>query len=143
MTPTKAPIHLWIIGVVTLLWNAMGALDYVMTKTQNADYMAQFSEQQLEFFYGLPAWVVACWAIAVWGSVLGSLLLLLRKRAAVMVFLIAFVALCITTFQNLVLSNGLEVMGDAVHLGFSALIFLVAFGLWRYSAAMQARGVLH
>ena len=29
------PKHLWIIGIVALLWNLMGAYDYVMTQTKN------------------------------------------------------------------------------------------------------------
>jgi hypothetical protein len=28
----RPPIHFWIIAVLALLWNAMGALDYVATQ---------------------------------------------------------------------------------------------------------------
>ena len=67
------PKHLWIIGVLALLWNAMGAFDYLMTQTENEGYMSNFSPEQLEFFYGFPAWLVAFWALAVWGGVLSSI----------------------------------------------------------------------
>ena len=30
-TATKAPWHLWVVGVVTLLWNAVGIFSYMMT----------------------------------------------------------------------------------------------------------------
>ena len=63
---TKAPWHLWVIGVLTLLWNAMGAFDYLMTQTQNEAYMSEFTPEQLEFFYNFPTWMVAFWALAVW-----------------------------------------------------------------------------
>ena len=66
---TKAPWHLWVIGVLTLLWNAMGAFDYLMTQTQNEAYMSEFTPEQLEFFYNFPSWMVAFWALAVWGGV--------------------------------------------------------------------------
>jgi len=69
----RAPWHLWVIGVIALLWNAVGAFDYVMTKTKNAAYMSAFTPEQLAFFYGFPAWVIAAWAIAVWGGVFGAL----------------------------------------------------------------------
>jgi len=26
------PWHVWVVGIVALLWNAMGALDYTMTE---------------------------------------------------------------------------------------------------------------
>lgn len=144
-TDTPAtPWHLWVTGIVALLWSAMGAMDYVMTQTENEWWMAQgeFTDQQLEFFYGFPAWVVAVWAIGVCGGVLGAVLLLLRKRVAVPVFLVSWVAMVVTTFQNYVLSNALEVFGSTGELIFMAVIFLVALGLVFYARAMSRRGVL-
>lgn len=137
----QTPKHLWAIGIVTLLWNAMGAFDYLMTQTQNASYMDQFTPEQLEFFQGFPSWVVAFWAIAVWGGVLGSILLLLRRSLAVSVFMVSFASMLITAIQNYVFSNALEVSG-MFGLIFSAVIFLVALGLVLYSRAMRERGVL-
>lgn len=138
----KAPWHLWVIGIVGFLWSAMGAMDYVMTRLQVEDYMAAFTPEQLEFFYGFPVWVNAAWATAVWCGVAGSLLLLLRKRFAVGVLLASFLAMAVTAFHNYVLSNGLEVVGDTFSLVFTAAIFLVGLGLYLYSKAMHSRGVL-
>ena len=141
-TSVKAPWHLWVVGVVGLLWSAMGAMDYVMTKTRNEEYMSAFTPEQLEFFYGLPVWVVAAWAIAVWGGVLGAVLLLLRKSLSVSVFLASFLAMVITAIHNYVLSNGLEVIGDTFSLVFTAIIFFAGLGLYLYARAMQKRGVI-
>lgn len=141
VNPQRTPWHLWAVGIVGLLWNAVGAFDYVMTQTQNEGYMSQFTAEQLAFFYGFPAWVVATWAIAVWGGVLGTILLLLRKRLAVGVFLVSFLAMIATSIHNFLLSDGLEVMGGPGLL-FTTLIFVVALGLWLYARAMARRGVL-
>ena len=138
----RAPWHLWVIGVVTLLWNAMGAFDYLMTQTQNEQYMSSFTAEQLEFFYGFPLWVNAAWAIAVWGGVLGSLLLLLRKGLAALVFLVSWLAMVVTSFHNFVLSNGFEIMGDPFSLIFTVVIFLVALALYLYARAMRKTGVI-
>ncbi len=104
--------------------------------------MAGFTPEQLEFFYGLPMLIVAAWAIAVWGGVLGAVLLLMRKRLAVWAFLISFVAMAITSFHNFVLSNGMEVIGDPGALIFSAVIFVVALLLYLYSRKLMLRGIL-
>ena len=120
----------------------MGAFDYVMTQTRNEAYMSNFTPEQLSFFYGIPAWAVATWAIAVWGGVIGSLLLLIRRRHAVWVFLASLIAMAITSFQNYALSNGMEVMGDAFSLGFTAAIFLIALALFLYARAMHERKIL-
>jgi hypothetical protein len=138
----RAPWHLWVVGAISLLWNAVGAFDYVMTQTRNAAYMSGFTPEQLAYFYGFPAWVVAAWAIAVWGGVLGALLMLLRKRLAVRVFLVSLIALSATCFYNYGLTNGMEVAGDAGSLAFSAVIYMTALALYSYSLAMQKRGVL-
>ncbi|NND36619.1 MAG: hypothetical protein HKN81_05720 [Gammaproteobacteria bacterium] len=138
----KAPWHLWVVGIAGLLWSAMGALDYVMTQTENEAYMSNFTPEQLEFFYGLPTWAVATWAIAVWGGVLGCLLLLFRTRHAVGVLLASLIGMVITTFENFVVRNGMEVIGDAFSLGFSALIFLIAVGLFVYARLMYKLRVI-
>jgi hypothetical protein len=138
----RAPWHLWVVGILALLWNCMGALDYVMTETHNEAYLKSMTPAQLEYVYGFPAWAVAAWAIAVWGGVLGSLLLLLRKGVAAPVFIVSFVAMCVTMIYNYGLTNGLEVMGGTSALAFPAVIFLVALLLIFYSRAQRARGVL-
>ncbi|MGA9574261.1 MAG: hypothetical protein WBS20_09975 [Lysobacterales bacterium] len=141
-TSVKTPWHLWVVGIVGLLWNSMGAMDYIMTETRNEAYMGAFTPEQLEFFYALPVWTVAAWAIAVWGGVLGTLLLLLRKGFAVPVFLVSLIAMVLTAIHNYGLSNGLEVIGDTFSLVFTAIIFLASLGLYLYSRAMKQRGVL-
>jgi hypothetical protein len=136
------PKHLWVVGVLGLIWNAGGAFDYIMTKTKNEAYMSAFTPEQLEFFYGLPMWTVAAWATAVWGSVIATILLLLRRRQAVWVYLVSLIAMTMTAFQNYVLSNGMEVIGDAGALWFTAAIFVIALLLFVYARAMQKRNVL-
>lgn len=142
-TPTvrRTPLHLWVVGALAVLWNGFGAFDYLMTQSQNASYMSQFTPEQLEYFYGFPAWVVVFWALAVWGGLLGSVLLLLRKRLAVPVLLASFVSMAVTFTHNFLLSEGLEVMGTGAA-AFSGMIFVVALGLWLYARAMAKREVL-
>jgi hypothetical protein len=138
----RTPWHLWVIGILGLLWSAMGAMDYVMTQTKNEAYMSQFTPEQLAYVYGFPIWVVAVWAIGVWGGVIGALLLLFRRRFAVWVFLASLLAVVITTFHNYLLSNGMEHFGSAFHLGFTAVIFVFSLALFLYARAMSKRSVL-
>ena len=140
---TQTPRHLWMTGVAALLWNCVGAMDYVMTQTKNESYMSSFTPEQLAFFYGIPALIVATWAIGVWGGVIGAIFLLLRKRVAVWIFLASLTGMVITTFHNYVLSSGMEVMGDVFSLVFTAIIFVIALSLYLYSRAMWRRGVLN
>lgn len=139
----KTPWHLWLVGVVALLWNSGGAFDYYMTQTRNASYMAAFTPEQLEFFYGFPTWTVAAWAIAVWGAVAGSVLLLMRSRLAVMAFAFSFVGMAVTSVQNFVLSDVsmADLMGPEAMV-FSVVIAVSIAFLWWYALRMDRAGVL-
>lgn len=139
---SNVTLSFWIIAVLALLWNSGGAFDYTMTQTQNAAYMASFSEAQLEFFYGFPAWVIALWAIAVWGGVLGSICLLLRRSIATPIFLVSWLAMAATAVHNFLLVDGLKVMGSAPELIFTAAIFFIGLALYLYAKAKTAAGVL-
>jgi hypothetical protein len=139
---SRTPRHLWAIGIIALLWNSIGAFDYLMTQTKNAAYMSAFPPEQLAFFYGLPVWVIAAWALAVWGGVLGSLLLLLRRRLAVPVFLVSLVGMAVTTLHNWILSNAFELFTDTFSRVFTVVIIAITVGLYFYARAMEKRGVL-
>jgi hypothetical protein len=142
-SPGKMPWHFWVVGIGGLLWSAIGAFDYVMTQFQNEMYMSAFTPAQLEFFYSLPAWVVACWAIGVWGGVVGCLLLVLRKGAAVPVLLASLLGAILTFIHNFLLSEGIEAMGGgASAVIFPVVIVVISFGLWWYARGMQAKGMM-
>jgi hypothetical protein len=117
-------------------------MDFMMTETRNQAYLKALTPAQLDFFLGLPLWVVSTWGIAVWGGVLGSLLLLLRRRQALHVFLASALCIILTDFQNLVLSDGMKVMGGAGQLVFAAVILAVGAMLVVYARGASTRGVL-
>ena len=138
----KTPVHLWIVGVLSLLWNAMGAFDYLATHLRLEFYMSQFSEEQLAYFYGFPAWAVAGWAFGVWGAFAGSIGLLLRKKWSVWAFGISLAGMVVSSIYNLVLSNGAEIMGSSGMI-FTAFIWVVAIFLFLYARVQATQGVLN
>ena len=139
--PVKTPRHLWVVGIIAVLWNAIGAFDYLATQLRLEAYMSQFTPEQLAYFYGFPAWAVAAWAIAVWLALLGSIGLLLRKRWAVWLFGISIVGMLITALYNFVLTDGAKLMGSGA-VTFTAVIWFIAIFLFLYSRKMAERRVL-
>jgi hypothetical protein len=139
--PARTPVHLWVVGVLALLWNAVGAFDYLATELRLDFYTQQFSEEELAYFYGFPAWAVSAWAFAVWGGVAGALGLLMRRRWAVWMFGVSLLGLAVTTVYNFVLTDGAAFMGPAAAV-FTALIWLVAILLFVYARRQALRGVL-
>ncbi len=137
----KVPVSFWIIAVVSLLWNAFGGYDYVMTETRNADYLKNFPAEMLTVIDAMPPWATAMWAIGVWGSVAGSVLLLLRSRHAVTAFLISFVAAVISfAYQSTIkLPASLETGNNWM---MTVVILVAVVFFWWFSRRSLAQGIL-
>ena len=139
------PIHLWIVGALALLWNAFGGYDYVMTRTKNVDYLASMMPQvdpatTLAYIDSMPLLSSAGWALGVWGGLLGAVLLLMRSRHAVPVFLVSLLG-AVVTF-------GLQFFGPVrppealASPTMPIVITLISLGLFLYARTMRQRGVL-
>ena len=37
----RTPWHLWVVGILALLWNSFGCVDYFMTQTRKDEWFAQ------------------------------------------------------------------------------------------------------
>jgi hypothetical protein len=103
--------------------------------------MSQFSEEQLAYFYEIPAWAVSGWAFGVWGAVAGSIGLLLRRRWAVWAFAVSVAGMAVSSLYSLVLSEGAAIMGTGGMI-FTAIIWVIAVALLLYARAQATRGVL-
>jgi len=137
----KTPWHLWVIGIVSLLWNSAGAASYSMTELGMLDGM-DIPPDQLEFFANFPAWAVATWALGVWGCFFGSIALLLRSRWAVLLFGVSIVGLIGTTaYQRLVTELPASMQGTGNDV-FSAAIWVITIALFIYANRMRRAGVL-
>lgn len=139
---SAVPWHLWVVGVLALLWNGYGCFDYTMTQTQGDAWLTGMgmTEAQMAYFHAMPAWTHAAWAVGVWGGALGGVLLLLRRRWAMPVFVASFLGWLAGAIYAFGLSNGLEAMGSMwpmqVVIG-AACVFFV----W-YAWTMGKKGVL-
>lgn len=137
----KTPWHLWVIGIVSLLWNSAGAASYSMTELGMLEGM-DIPPDQLEFLANFPAWAVATWALGVWGCFFGSIALLLRSRWAVLLFGVWIVGLIGTTvYQRLVTELPASMQGTGNDV-FSAAIWVITFALFIYANRMRRAGVL-
>ncbi len=138
----RMPRHLWVVGILSLVWNAFGAFDYTMTQTRNEAYLAQFTAEQIAYFTSFPAWMTLFWALGVWGALLGSLLLFARSRYAVAAFGMSLIGLAVSSiYQHLVADMPEDLMGAGAK-AVTIAIWIVAIFLIAYASHMRRRGVL-
>ena len=143
----KTPWHIWVVGILSLLWNAGGGFDYVMARTQNPAYVemipADFRAEFLAYLDTMPVWASAGWGVGVWGSFLGSVLILLRSRHAVTAFVASLVGLAVNSVYTYVVAdtNLAMLAGNSAKL-FSAAIVVILLVLTWYSLRQRTLGRL-
>lgn len=150
MTPAeagKAPWHLWLVGVLSLLWNGFGAFDFVMTTTRGEAYMreAGFSQAMIDYYLAMPAWMWGPWILGVWGAVIGSILLLARRRWAVWAFAASLVGAVVSLIYGKVINpppiDPASDMAAMMTWMPWVIVLIAAFLLW-YAWSMGKKGVL-
>lgn len=90
---TRTPWHLWVVGVLSLLWNSFGTYDFTMSATRGETYWraSGMTQPMIDYYHAMPSWMYLPWIAGVWGAVIGSVLLLLRRRLAVPAFALSLV----------------------------------------------------
>jgi len=137
---TVGSVHwsFWLIGAVALIWNVMGVINFFMQ--MDTDALAAFSETARTLVEGRPAWATGAFAISQFGGVLGCLLLLLRKSAAIYLFIASLLGVIVTVTYTLGMAGSTI---DLTPVEISAYILMplvvAAFLIW-YSMHTKSKG---
>lgn len=146
VAPRRTPIHLWLVGIVSLLWNGFGCTDYLMIRMRNQDWLSQTPgvdpQVMLAWVDGFPLWAQFGWGLGVWMGLAGSVLLLMRHRWAVHAFGLSLV--------GAILGLGYQIAGapppaplDEGFMSFMPyVILIIAIALFAYARAMEKKGIL-
>lgn len=137
----RTPWWHWLVAGIGLLWNGFGAYDYTMSHLQGEAYYRQngMTDAQIAFMATYPGWMHAVWAVGVWGSALGAVLLLLRSRWAFHAFAVSMLGAIGNCIHTLAAPGAAEAMGGPV---FPIVIIAICGVFIWYSWAMTKRGIL-
>lgn len=143
----RTPVHLWIIGILALLWNAIGCYDYVMTRMRDTDYFAKMMpgtdpNAVLAYIDSFPVWAQAGWALGVWGGLVGALLLLVRSRYAVWSFGLSLIGAILGLGYQIANPGGPAAMHEGAGVIMPYVIIGIALFLAWYSWSQEKKGVL-
>lgn len=130
----------WLIAIVTLIWNAMGAMNLGMQMSPEA--MAGFPENHRAVIEARPIWATVGFGIGVIAGTLGCILLLLRKRIAVPVFIVSLLGILVT--MSHVVSLGIGDIGFSGFEIFMTIVMPVAlavFLIWYAKKAVTNRWI--
>ncbi len=135
----RTPWHLWLVGALSLLWNGFGSFDFTMTATRNEAYLKPYPQEMLDYWLHMPAWVWIIWAIGVFGGLLGSVALLVRRKLAIPLFSASFLAAAASMAFGTFDENAPKMEGAEF---FPFFILGIAAGLLAYAVWQSRRHVL-
>ncbi|WGM31267.1 hypothetical protein [Brevundimonas sp. NIBR11] len=141
---TKTPWHLWLVGVVSLLWNGFGGYDFFMSMTQGEVYWraSGMTQGMIDHYNAMPTWMYVPWVLGVWGAVAGSILLLLRMKWAVHAFALSLFGAVVSLIYGLMhpIADVPPALAAMTYMPW-VIAVIAALLLW-YASAMGKRGVL-
>ena len=143
----RTPVHLWIVGIVSLLWGCFGGYDYTMTRMRNTDYIASSMpgvdpHAALAWIDSMPLYAQFGWGLGVWMGILAAVLLLLRNRWAVGAYGLSLLGAVLGLGYQIALAPPLAGADTPMMKTMPYVIILVALGLFLYARAMEKKGVL-
>ncbi|WP_417785027.1 hypothetical protein [Tenacibaculum sp.] len=142
MTDSNKPTTLfWIIGVAALVWNGLGVMSYIGQAYMTDEVRAALPEAERALYENIPTWVTAAFAIAVFGGLIGSAFLLMRKKLARPMFLLSLIAIIVQMSYNLFMSRAAEVYGPG-SVVMPIMVILIGVFLLMYSKKTITKGWL-
>lgn len=136
--PAKRPWHLWVVGILSLLWNAGGAWTFIQAQSGAPMDM---DANEIAYFAAQEPWFVAVTDVAVVSPLIAAFVMLLRSRWAVHLYGLSVVAIVITNAYDFASGTALMV-NDQGWLILNAITSALALLQWFYAWAMRKRGVL-
>jgi hypothetical protein len=91
----KPPTWFWIVSILILLWGAMGVFAFYTDVTMSEEMLAAMDDYDRRMYLGRPTWFATVYGLATWGGFLGGVALLLRRRLAIVLFLLSAVAVVV------------------------------------------------
>ena len=148
MQGRKVPAHLWIVGLLALVWNGFGCYDYLMTRMRNLDYFRSMAPDvdpnaMLAWVDAFPMYAQFGWGLGVWMGLAGSVLLLARHRWAVPAFALSLLGAVVGLGYQILLAPPPPPPMDTGAMAFMPWVIIGAAALFYYYAHRQKQaGVL-
>lgn len=128
----KPPVWFWIVAVVALIWNLMGVMAYIGQAYMTDAELSVLPEAEQALYTNVPAWATAAFAIAVFGGLLASIALLIRKKIAKTLFLISLIGILVQMVYNFFISEAMDVYGPVAMI-MPAMVIIIGIYLVMFS----------
>jgi len=94
----------------------MGVVNYLNQAYNKTAVLKTMSNEQQHVFEGLPAWAIGAFAVAVFSGLIASILLILRKKWARLIFIVSIIAAIAQFINWLFISDAIAVFGPTTYI---------------------------
>jgi hypothetical protein len=139
---TVGSVHwsFWVIGTIMLIWNVMGAMNFLWQFNADANSLASLPETHRAIIIGRPLWATGGFAIGVFVGALGCLLLLLKKSAAYYLFVVSLLGMIVTMIHTIgIASLTIDFSPFEIFIMILMPLVVAVFLIW-YSTLAKSKG---
>lgn len=133
----KIPVWFWLVAVMALLWNLMGIFAFFMQVMIGPEQIQAMTEAEQALYAAYPSWMNIVFAVAVFGSSLGCIGLLIKKKWSKPVFLVSLIAIINQMYYNLFVLETTAVYGPGSAVMPIMIIVVAAYLLWLSNRAIK------
>ena len=94
-----------------VLWNGIGVAAFFSQIMMTPEMIAQLPEAQQAVYRDIPVWSYSAYALAVFGGLIGSILLALGKKLAFPVLVLSLAGVIVQQYYNFVVIDAISIMG--------------------------------
>jgi len=134
----KTPWHLWVVGVLALLWFAAGAYTFFMALQGR---LPDMDPEEAAYYANLRILQIALLGVNTISGVVAALVLLLRSKLSTWLFAVSLVGIIVLNTAELITGDS-RMLVDRGALIATIVIFAIVVLLAVYASRMTKRGVL-
>jgi len=127
---TKVPVWFWVVAIILLIWNLMGVASFFVHMFITEDALLALPENERALYGQYPFWTKIAFAVAVFGGIIGSILLVIRRKLAKPVFILSLMAIIPQMGHSLLMTDSMEVYGNEAAVMPSFVILIGIFAVW-------------
>jgi hypothetical protein len=134
----KRPWHLWVVAILTFLWNGLGAYTIMMAQ---AGRLSDVDAEETAYYAAQPIWFVIATDMALVLPLAAAVALLFGSQKAVWLFALSVIAIVVNNTYDVAARTSLA-LADRGWFILTTIIVTIAVLQLAYAWAMRKRGVL-
>jgi hypothetical protein len=135
----RAPLHLWVIGVLLVLWNGVGVAIAIGAQTAR---LPSPDPEVTAYFDSQPAWFAIIADLGPLAGLAGSVALLLQSRHAVRLFVAQLAIIAVANAYEVVIGRSLLIDSPETRSASLVLVVMIAAEI-AYAWHLTRRRVLY